>query len=338
MELFHKPSPLVERIVVFGGILVSFVCFGLAQEELAVMQFGEAQERFDHFSFVISYFCLINSLAAGFVLLVSRPAATDRSLLSLTTLFGKVGWTYVLAMLLTNVALMYVSYPTQVLVKSCKMIPVMLANVVLFKRKYNWREYLCVGLICTGIITFTMKDSLHSVPTDNTGLYWFGVLLCLVSLSLDGWTNAMQEALVREHSPTDAQLLFSMNSSGFLFAVPVCMLSGDFLPSVRFCIHNPEVLWPINLCAFSMLVGQYFLMKCINLYGNLTLTKVTTLRKFVTVLFSVIIYGHQLTPRMWLGTFFVFAGLFLELWNKEHNYHHHHHNHHDDLSHQPKTL
>lgn len=51
----------------------------------------------------------------------------------------------------------YVSLPVQVLAKSCKMVPVMAAKVMLYDTKYTWREYLMVVLVTTGIVVYRMK-------------------------------------------------------------------------------------------------------------------------------------------------------------------------------------
>ena len=52
-----------------------------------------------------------------------------------------------LAMAGSNEALRYVSYPTQVLGKSCKMVPVMAGGIVLGGKTYSAFEYLQVALI-----------------------------------------------------------------------------------------------------------------------------------------------------------------------------------------------
>lgn len=53
-------------------------------------------------------------------------------------------------------ALKYVSYPTQALGKSCKMVPVMLLGVLIRGKKYRAFEYLCVALVTVGITLFQL--------------------------------------------------------------------------------------------------------------------------------------------------------------------------------------
>lgn len=51
-------------------------------------------------------------------------------------------------------ALKSISYPTMVLAKSCKLIPVLLLNVLLYRRKFGGHKYLVVALVSAGISMF----------------------------------------------------------------------------------------------------------------------------------------------------------------------------------------
>ena len=66
-----------------------------------------------------------------------------------------VSATFIGAQFFSFHALLYVSYPTQVLAKSCKPIPVMLMGLVVMKRTYPLAKYLFVTLMCAGIIMFS---------------------------------------------------------------------------------------------------------------------------------------------------------------------------------------
>jgi drug/metabolite transporter (DMT)-like permease len=62
------------------------------------------------------------------------------------------------AMLASNWSLKYVNYPTQVLGKSCKPIPVMLLAVLFRKKRYPISKYIIVFLIVCGVALFLYKD------------------------------------------------------------------------------------------------------------------------------------------------------------------------------------
>merc|ERR1712088_1079688 len=53
-------------------------------------------------------------------------------------------------------ALKYISFPTQVLAKASKVIPVMLMGKIVSKRKYEYYEYVVAVLITIGMIAFLL--------------------------------------------------------------------------------------------------------------------------------------------------------------------------------------
>lgn len=66
--------------------------------------------------------------------------------------------TYLVAMVSSNKALTWVSYPTQVVGKSCKPIPVMVLGVLLGRKRYPLLKYLFILLIVVGVALFMYKD------------------------------------------------------------------------------------------------------------------------------------------------------------------------------------
>ena len=78
------------------------------------------------------------------------------------------------------------------LVKSCKMVPVMIMGTLLHRKRYSPAEYICMTLIGVGVALFGKKGSAHvasKLVNPNTSL---GYSLCLINLTLDGYTNAAQ--------------------------------------------------------------------------------------------------------------------------------------------------
>ena len=113
--------------------------------------------------------------------------------------YWKAGITNSLGPAFGMFALKNITYSAQVLVKSCKMVPVMLMGAVLHGKQYSVVEYLCMSLVGVGVALFGRKSS-HSttnkLANPNTGL---GYALCLVNLGFDGYTNAVQDEINRHH-------------------------------------------------------------------------------------------------------------------------------------------
>lgn len=81
---------------------------------------------------------------------------------------------------------------TQVLAKSCKMIPVMLMGTLISGKYYSTLEYLCAILIAAGISLFAKQSSskvTSKLVAPNAPL---GYGLCILNLLFDGYTNAAQ--------------------------------------------------------------------------------------------------------------------------------------------------
>ncbi len=60
-------------------------------------------------------------------------------------------------------SLSYLTYPTRVMFKSSKVIPVMLASVVIAGRRYSVGEYMAALLLVVGITMFTLADKVCAV-------------------------------------------------------------------------------------------------------------------------------------------------------------------------------
>lgn len=88
--------------------------------------------------------------------------------------YAAMSVTYLGAMLASNHALQFVPYPTQVLGKSVKPIPVMILGVLLAGKRYPLRKYLFIILIVAGVAMFLYKEKKGA--TANVG-FGFGELL-----------------------------------------------------------------------------------------------------------------------------------------------------------------
>lgn len=87
---------------------------------------------------------------------------------------------YIGAMFSSNASLRYVNYPTQVIGKSIKPIPVMLLSVLWARKRYPLRKYLFVGIVTTGVSLFMYKGDAASKSGVSDGFGWGHLLLVRV--------------------------------------------------------------------------------------------------------------------------------------------------------------
>ena len=113
-------------LTLLASVLFVSLCYvvsGLIEELLYryTSHISIGQARFTATSLLLFFLCLVNVLVAVVGMLVFRRSWRIPSTLQCIT----VGFSYVGAMYFAAESLQYLSYPTQVLVKSCKIINVM---------------------------------------------------------------------------------------------------------------------------------------------------------------------------------------------------------------------
>jgi UDP-galactose transporter B1 len=113
--------------------------------------------------------------------------------------YASIAFSYIGAMYSSNLALNFMSYPAQSLAKSCKLIPVMLARMLLLGKRYSLHEYAQVALITAGIAGFMLFEDSKAGGKETSLL---GLLLCLLSLALDGFTGPTQEKINAQYKPS----------------------------------------------------------------------------------------------------------------------------------------
>ncbi|XP_076631851.1 solute carrier family 35 member B1 homolog meigo [Colletes latitarsis] len=298
------------------GIFVCYFHFGMLQEKITQGQYGDEKnsEKFTYMFTLVFWQCSVNYLFAKTSLLTVMKQGEDSTP---KTYYAISSLTYLLAMVCSNMALQFVSYPTQIIGKTGKPIPVMILGVLLGKKVYPVRKYLFVFLVVIGISLFIYKDGGMS-KKQAEGQMAFGELLLLLSLTMDGLTCAVQERMRSEHNSKSGHMMLNMNGWSIIFSGAVILLSGEFFEFIQFLQRHPSTIWLITTFSVAGAFGQYFIFLTIADFGPLPCSIITTTRKFFTVLGSILIFGNTLTYRQWLGTFIVFSGLLLDaLYSKD---------------------
>ncbi|KAK8792775.1 hypothetical protein WA158_004939 [Blastocystis sp. Blastoise] len=225
------------------------------------------------------------------------------------------GISYIIAMMASNNSLKHINYPTQVLAKSCKMVPVLLFGVLFGKRSYPLSKYLCVGLITLGLIIFNIFSKNKKIRAASNSTYG----LCLLGLSLccDGISALQQDVVVTRYRPSTFDLQVNVNVWGVLIASIAAITTKEFLPGFQFIIQNPTIIYYILEFAICSSIGQLFIFLTVRNFQPIVLATITTTRKFFTILLSVIIMGNPLQVEQWVGILLVFIGLASDILNKQ---------------------
>ncbi|KIK59361.1 hypothetical protein GYMLUDRAFT_44712 [Collybiopsis luxurians FD-317 M1] len=241
-------------------------------------------------------------------------------------------------------ALSYISYPAMVLGKSCKLVPVMIMNVLLYRRRFAPHKYLVVAMVTTGITIFmgfgsdSQKHGKKSASSASSGGPYaslIGTAYLLINLALDGAINSTQDEIFSRYKVSGQQMMLWINLMCTLISftlmalplpsIPVLLPSGngtsELLAALNFVREHPGVVSPLVEFSVTGALGQLFIFETLQHFGSLTLVTITLTRKMFTMLLSVIVYNHQLTPGQWLGAGVVFAGISVEAFVKRKDVH-----------------
>jgi UDP-galactose transporter B1 len=313
---------LLHLLVCVGGIWTTYTAYSLVQEEMSATLF--AGERFTQMQSSLLVQCLFNcAVAVMCVALWDAESVFDAK--HRIARHAGIGLSYVLAMLLSNIALTYVRYHEQVLAKSSKPIFVLLVARVAGVRRFPLFKYCVVLCITLGGALFMLDSQPVQVggPSGPNDLLW-GRLLVLVSLVLDGVTALQQDILAQSHTvhtsesesarPSSFRLMLHVNVWASVFLCVSSIATGELFDFVRLVLESHELLLLVIAFATCSCIGQLFIFSTIRHHGALLCSMVTTTRKFSTVMLSVLLFGHGVTPVQVLGVVLLFGALFVDVW------------------------
>ncbi|KAJ2770479.1 UDP-galactose transporter [Coemansia nantahalensis] len=309
---------MLDFVVCVGGIYACFLTWSMLQERVLTATYGEDRQRF-RFTIVLNALQAVAAAAVGYVYIrvVQRramPAMTKRR----WARFFQVALLGSLSSPFGYMALRYINYPTMTLAKTCKMVPVLLMNKVLYRRHYPGHKYLVVAMVTAGVSAFMLFNGSGKAAAAESSLY--GLLLVLVNLMFDGAVNSTQDQVFAEDKEISGQhmmCLVNVCSSLLMAAWLLNPLNPELPGAVRFLRTHPRAMVDIGLFAMCGALGQCFIFYTLATFGSLTLTTVTVTRKFLTILVSVLINGHQLDARQWAATGLVFAGISFDVYKKQ---------------------
>jgi len=252
--------------------------------------------------------------------------------------YGVLAVAHAGAMASSNKAIFFVDYPTQVIAKCCKPIPVLLGGLLLGERRgkgrYPMGRVLSATLITAGVAAFMRASEgnggnghgrVGGVVAASSGRWWTGVGLLVVSLVLDGVAGQLQDALLapkareqHEHAQRSAaaapwHMMFWVNlfSAGLMGGAAV--VTGEGVRAARLCWRHPAAMWLVLATAAVSAVGQGFVFALVAHFDSLLCSIVTTGRKFASILLSVAWFGHSLRPAQWVAVLIVFLGVGFEI-------------------------
>lgn len=293
------------------GLQVSYLTWGVLQEKVMTQKYGVGDEavHFENSEFLVFMNRIVALVVAATYVFFTGPNWSGP--------FYKFSFSS-----LSNIcsswcqyeALKFVSFPTQVLGKASKMIPVMLMGKFVSKKTYQYYEYLVAVMISIGVSLFLMStasDKHHSAATTVPG-----IVLMLGYMGFDSFTSNWQSKLFKEYKVSSMQMMFNVNAFSVLFTSAPLLLSGGMFYAVSFMMKYPSFFSHVVVISLTSATGQLFIFYTIGEFGPLVFTIIMVTRQMFSILLSCLIYRHVLSAQAIFGVTIVFMALFLQIYAK----------------------
>lgn len=211
----------------------------------------------------------------------------------------------------------------------------MALHITLYGKRYPVYKYTVVALVTAGVAVFTLhadsvskKSAKHNAKNAESANRTWGLILLAVNLLFDGLTNSVQEDVFARFKPySGPQMMCALNimstalTSVYLLISPfiaptaigqyigMSATSNELTSAIAFIKAHPQVGWDVLGFSLCGALGQIFIYHTLSTFGSLLLVTVTVTRKMLTMVLSVLWFGHRITPMQWAGVGLVFGGI-----------------------------
>lgn len=213
---------------------------------------------------------------------------------------------------LSNTSVGYLNYPTQVIFKCCKLIPVLIGGILIQGKKFSLIDISACICMSVGLILFSLADSVVS-PNFNP----YGITLISLALCADGAIGNVQEKTLKQYSAASGEMVLYSYGIGFVYIFFGLLVTGNIIPAFQFCQQHPiETYGYAVIFSITGYLGLYVVLTLVRSFGALIAVTVTTCRKAVTIILSFLFFTKPFTLQyVWSGLVVV-LGIYLNLYSK----------------------
>uniref|UniRef100_A0A8C8T2R3 Adenosine 3'-phospho 5'-phosphosulfate transporter 2 n=2 Tax=Peromyscus maniculatus bairdii TaxID=230844 RepID=A0A8C8T2R3_PERMB len=298
-----KFNKLTQFFICVAGVFVFYLIYGYLQELIFSM------EGFKPYGW---YLTLMQFAFYSIFGLIELQLIQDKRRRIPGKTYMIIAFLTVGTMGLSNTSLGYLNYPTQVIFKCCKLIPVMLGGVFIQGKRYNLADVSAAVCMSLGLIWFTLADSTIAPNFNLTG-----VMLISLALCADAVIGNVQEKAMKLHNASNSEMVLYSYSIGFVYILLGLSCTSGLGPAVAFCSKNPVRTYGYAfLFSLTGYFGISFVLALIKIFGALLAVTVTTGRKAMTIVLSFIFFAKPFTFQyVWSGLLVV-LGIFLNVYSK----------------------
>lgn len=213
---------------------------------------------------------------------------------------------------LSNTSVGYLNYPTQVIFKCCKLIPVLIGGILIQGKRFNIYDITACLCMSFGLILFTLADSTVQ-PTFSL----YGVVLISLAICADGGIGNVQEKTLKQYGASNSEMVLYSYGIGFFYILFGLLASGGIVPAFQFCQqHVVKTYGYAVIFSLTGYLGVNIVLTLVKTFGALMAVTVTTCRKAVTIILSFMFFAKPFTFQyVWSGLIVV-LGIYLNLYSK----------------------
>ncbi|XP_058460237.1 UDP-xylose and UDP-N-acetylglucosamine transporter [Malaya genurostris] len=228
--------------------------------------------------------------------------------------------------------------PLHMIFRAGSLIANMIMGIIILRKRYVFSKYLSVGMITAGIVICTIVSGKNVKSTQVNEIveedamsvfFWWtvGITLLTLALFVSARMGLYQEVLYKRYGKHPKEALFYTH----LLPLPFFLiLTSNIWEHIKLANASPlydipvlnigvPIIW---LYLLGNVLTQYVCISSVYVLttecSSLTVTLVVTLRKFVSLLFSIVYFSNPFTIYHWIGTILVFTGtiIFTEVIDK----------------------
>lgn len=312
-------------IICVLGLYGSFITWSVLQEKINTKPYGD-NEYFKAPLFVNSIQCLF-AIVVSFI--YSKMSSNNNPFLIFTRNDKHASLFYFKKFLLISLSssisspigyqsLAHVDFLIYLLCKSCKLIPLMVVHFVFYRTRFPAYKYVVALMVTCGVLVFTLAKT-SSKKSNNDGQTILGMAQLFLSMILDGLTNSTQDQLFKTQK--DIKAKFKVNGTVLMCVLNSFMLVNTLLYAlifnyekeindpIKFIKRYPQVLQDILIFGIFGSCGQIFVFIILEKFDSIILVTATVTRKMLSMVLSVLLFGHSLNSQQILGVALVFIGI-----------------------------
>uniref|UniRef100_A0A8C2EVS6 Solute carrier family 35 member B4 n=1 Tax=Cyprinus carpio TaxID=7962 RepID=A0A8C2EVS6_CYPCA len=241
---------------------------------------------------------------------------------------------------INNYALNFnIAMPLHMIFRSGSLIANMILGIILLKKRYSASKYLSIVLVSVGIFICTIMSAkqvnVEKGATEEDSFYAFmhwllGIAMLTFALLMSARMGIFQETLYKKYGKHSKEALF-YNVKQEIFLITSDQFNATVMNERADFFQNPKSPVEVPVIGLSVpVMWLYLLMNVVTQYvcirgvfilttecASLTVTLVVTLRKFLSLIISILYFHNPFTAWHWVGTAVVFLGtlLYTEVWS-----------------------